>query len=149
MTAIAHSVVAMFSASLKIALTWATFLVYILPLAACLCLMGVLDQFKGARFYRVPLLPVVAWLAWHGTFVDMPGGDPRLAGMDRMLIVSDSDPVLHATDVAYPTLRYVPWQCGLLCALLLENLFKFGVRVFRSNKVKWIPRASSPSCCCR
>ena len=92
----AHSVEGVFAASQKIALTRATFFAYILPPAVCLYVMGVLVQLKGTRFYRLALFPAVVWLAWRGTFVDMSGGDPRQAGMNNMLIVSDPDPVLRA-----------------------------------------------------
>jgi len=73
--------------SQKIAITRATFLAYILPPAACLYFMGVLVQLEGTRFYRLAFLPVVAWFAWRGIFVDMSGGDPRQAGMNNTLIM--------------------------------------------------------------
>ena len=130
----AHSVASMFSASQKIGLTRATFLAYILPPAACLYFMGVLVQLKGTRFYRLAFLPALLWLAWRGIFVDMSGGDPRQVGMDNMLIVSDSGPVLHAADVVYPRFRCVLSPCGVLCGLLLESLF--AVRVLRTNRAK-------------
>ena len=93
--------------------------------------MGVLVQLNGMRFYRLAFLPALVWFAWRGTFIDMSGGDPKQAGMNNMLVVSDPGPVLHATDVVYPRFICVPLQCGVLCGLLLESLF--GVRVLRTN----------------
>ena len=115
----------------KIALTRASFLAYIVPPAMSLYFMGVLVQPKGTRFYRLAFLPALVWFAWRGTVIDMSGGDPRQAGMNNMLIVSDPGPVLHAIDVVYPRFICVPSQCGVLCGLLLESLF--GVRVLRTN----------------
>ena len=122
----------MFAASQKIALTRATFLAYIVPLAVCLYFMGVLVQLRGTRFYRLALLPALLWFAWRSIFIDMSGGDPRQAGMNNTFIVSDPGPVLHAIDVVYPRLICAPSQCGVLCGLLLESLF--GVRARRTNK---------------
>jgi hypothetical protein len=126
-----HSVEGVFAVSQKIALTRATFLAYIVPPAVCLYFMGVLVQLKGTYFYRLAFFPVVVWLAWRGIFVDMSGGDPRQAGMNNSLIVSDSGSVLRAIDVVYPRFICAPSQCGVLCGLLLESLI--GVRVRRIN----------------
>jgi len=127
-----------FATSQKIALTRATFLVYILPSLACLYLMGVLVQLKGTQFYRVALLPVLVWFAWRGIFVDMSGGDPRQAQMNTVLVVSESDLVLHATEVIRPRPICVPSQCEVLCGLLHAKLFSG--QVLRTSQ---IPRAST------
>ena len=137
----AHSVEGVFAPSQKVALTRTTFLAYILPLAMCLYLMGVLVQLKGTRLYRIAFLPAVVWFAWRGIFVDMSGGDPRQAQMNNLFIVSDPGPVLRAIDVVYPRLICVPSQCGLLCGPSLESLFD--VRALRTNIANSIPRAST------
>lgn len=135
----ARSVEDVFALSQKMALTRATFLLYILPPEVCLYLMGVLVQLKGTRFYRLALLPVLVWFSWRGIFVEMSGGDPRDASMNTILIVSDPDPVFHAIDVVYPSFVWFSTQCGLLGGLLRESLF--GVRVLRENIRNQIPRA--------
>ena len=140
----AHSVEGVFAVSQKIALTRTTFLAYIVPPVVCLYFMGVLVQLKGTHFYRLAFLPVIVWLAWRGTFVDMSGGDPKQAQMNTMLIVSDPSPVSHGCipfTVVYPRLICVPSQCGVLGGPLLES--PFGVRVLPTNIANSIPRAST------
>ena len=137
-----HSVEGIFGMSQKIALTGTTFLTYVLPPPLCLYFMGVLVQLKGTRFYRLALLPVVGWLAWRGSFVDMSGGDRKQAQMNSALIVSASGPLLHVIDVDYHRFICSPLPCGLLYGLLYESLF--GVRVLRTNTntTSQIPKAS-------
>ena len=131
----------MFTLSPKIALTRATFLAYIIPPEVCLYIMGVLVQLEGTRFYRLSFLPVLVWFAWRGLFVDMSGGDPRHAAMNTFLIVSDSGPVLYATDVVHPRLVCFPSQCGVPFGLSHESLF--GVGVLRAKMTNQTPRAST------
>lgn len=83
-----NSAESVFAMSQKIALTRATFLAYILPPVMSLYFMGVLAQLKGTRFYRLAFLPVILWFAWRAAFVDMSGGDLKLAQMNTVLIVS-------------------------------------------------------------
>jgi len=137
----AQSVEGVFAMSRKIALTRATFLVYILPPLACLYLMGVLVQLKRTQFYRVALLPVLVWFAWRGIFVDMSGGDPRQAQMNTVPIASEPGSVLRVTEVVHPRPICVPSQCGVLCGLLHENLFSG--RVLRTNITNLNLRAST------
>ena len=139
----AHSVEGIFGMSQKIALTRTTFLVHVLPPLICLYFMGVLVQLKGTRFYRLAFLPVVVWFAWHGSFVDMSGGDRKQGQVNSALIVSVPGPMLHVINVDHHRFKCSPLPCGLLYGLLYESLF--GVRVLRTNTntTSQIPKAST------
>lgn len=120
----AHSTEDMFAMSQKISLTKATFFAYILPPVAILYLMGVLVQLKETRFYRLALLPVIAWFSWRGVFVDMSGGDPKLAQMNTILIVSTLiSSSVGCLDVVHSRLICPPSSCTALFGLLHESLF--------------------------
>ena len=138
-----QSVEGIFGTSHKIALTGTTFLTYVLPPLVCLYFMGVLVQLKGTRFYRLALLPIVGWLAWRGSFVDMSGGDRKHGQMNTGIIVSASGPMLHVIDVVHHSFKCWALPCGLLYGLLYESLF--GVRVLRTNTntTSQIPKTST------